>query len=308
MHKFIRYHIAIIAGVVISSSVFCQYYFYNEDYYDATLTWDAGFSAGGMNCLTDLGGKKGIGKKFIKDINWSSTRPSGSIYAGVDYLHILGARLELSFGQVTANDHVLVNDRSAAYGRFLRNLNFRTNIREFSFTLECYPFAIIKQSDKDLPVFVPYIFAGIGWFNFSPETYYNNIWINVSELHTEGQGFTEYPDRKIYKLIQHNLPFGAGLKYEASPVLNLRFELMYRKLWTDYLDDVSKTYIDPAFFGHYLSAPKAALAVKLADRRLLANTTWSRNQGDIRGNNTNNDAYFSCNIKVGFVLGRQKRL
>lgn len=308
MHKFILFNIVLITGIIISSNVFSQYYFYNEDYYYAAVTWEAGFSAGGMNCLTDLGGKKGPGKKFIKDVNWHYTRPCGSLYASIDYLEVSAARLELSFGQVAASDHVLANDRSEGYGRFLRNLNFRTTIREFSFTLECYPFSIIKPTGTNLPSFNPYIIAGVGSFSFRPETFYNNSWINVSALHTEGQGFAEYPDRKLYKLTQLNMPVGFGLKYELSPVICTRFEIMYRKLWTDYLDDVSKTYIDPALFARYFSAPKAGMALQLADRSLLNNSTGRGRQGEIRGNDKNNDAYFSFNIKFGVVFGRQRRL
>lgn len=77
-----------------------QYYFYNDDYYESAITWEAGVSAGVINCLTDLGGKKGVGKKFLKDLNWSSTDFCGSVHVGVAYWNIIGARAELSFGQV----------------------------------------------------------------------------------------------------------------------------------------------------------------------------------------------------------------
>ena len=35
-------------------------------------------------------------------------------------------------------------------------------------------------------------------------------------LHTEGEGFAEYPDRKEYKLKQINFPVGAGIKYKIA--------------------------------------------------------------------------------------------
>ena len=243
----------------------------------------------------------------MKDINWSTTRPCGSLYAGANYRNLIGARLELSFGQVKASDQVLKNDRSEAYARFMRHLNFRTNIREIAFSLEFYPFLIVKPDRETMPLISPYFFAGIGSFNFSPETYYNNTWLNVSDLHTEGQGFEEYPGRKVYKLTQFNMPVGLGIKYEASPVLLFHIEIQYRKLWTDYLDDVSTNYIDPALFRHYFTGAKANLAAKLADRRLTVDPAFTRAPGDIRGNEKNNDAYFSGAIKIGFILGRQKR-
>ena len=42
-----------------------QFYYYNDKYYDNPLAFEAGGSAGLMNSLTDLGGKKGIGKNFV---------------------------------------------------------------------------------------------------------------------------------------------------------------------------------------------------------------------------------------------------
>lgn len=39
-----------------------QYYFYDDKYYDAPLIFEVGGSIGIMNCLTDVGGNKGIGK------------------------------------------------------------------------------------------------------------------------------------------------------------------------------------------------------------------------------------------------------
>lgn len=161
------------------------------------------------------------------------------------------------------------------------------------------------HGDENLPLVNPYVFGGLGSFSFSPETYFNNGWVNVSQLHTEGEGFAEYPDRKVYKLTQLNMPLGLGLQYEVSPVLNCHIEVIYRKLWTDYLDDVSKTYIDPVLFYHHLPAQKAKLASKLADRRLSNDPV--NNMGNIRGNEKDMDAYFSVVIKIGFVLGRQKR-
>jgi hypothetical protein len=285
----------------------CQYYFYNDDYYESAIIWSAGFSAGGMNCLTDLGGKKGPGRKFIKDINWNTTRPCGSLFAGANFKEMVAARAELAFGQIKASDDILKNDNSSTNGRFIRNLNFRTAIKEISLSVEVYPLSLLSSRDKDPSVISPYFFAGIGSFNFNPETFYNKSWIELADMHTEGQGFAEYPERKPYKLTQINMPIGVGLHYEASPVVNFHFELMYRKLWTDYLDDVSKTYVDPALFIKYVPGFEAALAKNLADRRLTTDRNVIRKPGDIRGNDKNDDAYFSGAIRMVFILGRQKR-
>ena len=280
-----------------------QYYFYNDEYYDSPLLIEVGASAGAMNCLTDLGGKKGTGKRFIKDINWNQSRPSGGLYVMAVYRNTLGARLELSLGSVQADDAVLKNDRSAAYGRAMRHLSFRSGIAEMLLGVEFYP-ATLTANQANLLV-SPFILTGLGLFRFSPQASYNGNWVNLQVLRTEGQGFREYENRKIYRLSQFNFPVGAGIKYESSPSVCLRLEIIYRKLWTDYLDDVSKTYIDPASFDRYFAPSIALLARQLSDRRL--NRGSEPRTGDIRGNPHNNDAYFSFNLKLGFILGRQRR-
>lgn len=102
------------------------------------------------------------------------------------------------------------------------------------------------------------------------------------------------------------MPLGIGLKHHPSPVVDCCFEICYRKLWTDYLDDVSSSYVDPVLFAKYFAGPKANLAAQLADRRLSAGALPARQAGEIRGNNTNNDTYFTFHLKIGIVLGRQK--
>ena len=51
-----------------------QNYFYDNNHYDKPLLFEIGGSVGLMNCLTDIGGSKGLGKKSIKDINIKNNR------------------------------------------------------------------------------------------------------------------------------------------------------------------------------------------------------------------------------------------
>ncbi len=39
------------------------------------------------------------------------------------------------------------------------------------------------------------------------------------------------------------VPIGVGVKYALNERMNLGFEVVYRYTTTDYLDDVSKTYV-----------------------------------------------------------------
>lgn len=282
-----------------------QYYFYNSDYYDSPVLFEAGASLNVMNCLTDIGGKKGIGKKFIKDLNLGTTTLGGGVYFIATYKNAAAIRLEGAFGKISADDNVLEGVTDIAKERYNRNLNFRTTISEFSVVAELHPlFMFINWEglDKDPPRYSPYVLGGIGYFSFNPQGKLGSRWVDLHPLSTEGQGIVE--DRPVYDLKQMNIPLGLGIKYELSPLFNIRGEFIYRKLNTDYLDDVSKTYINPQAFYDAFDPTKAALAEQMANRQIVQKTDPLG--GGIRGNSSNNDSYFSFNLKIGLIIGREK--
>ncbi|MGG9960138.1 hypothetical protein [Ferruginibacter sp. SUN106] len=286
-----------------------QYYFYDNNYYDNPVVYEMGASVGVMNCLTDLGGKKGIGKKFIKDLNFGNTQFAGGLFFNALYKNAVALRLEGTFGQVKAYDSILKSVKASTNGRYERNLSFRSNITEFSLLAEIHPLFIFKRYDENstVPRCSPYLAAGIGFYSFNPQAKLLNRWVDLQPLSTEGQGFAEYPKRKPYSLHQVNIPVGVGAKYELSPMINLRAEILYRILSTDYLDDVSTSYVDPNLFANYFTGTKLTNALLLNDRQYELDPTHITGDGDQRGNSKNNDAYFTFNVKVSLVLGREKR-
>lgn len=290
------------------NTISAQYYFYDNKYYDNPLVFELGVSVGAMNCLTDVGGRKGIGKKFVKDLNIGKTQIAGGISLGAMYKNAIGLRLEATFGNVTGDDKVLEKVKTTTFGRYERNLSFRTKITEFMLAAEIHPLYIFNkyEEDKEPPRFSPYLLAGVGFFSFNPQAQLNGKWIDLQPLSTEGQGFKEYPDRKKYNLKQLNIPIGLGLKYELSNTFNLRAEFVYRILSTDYLDDVSTTYIDPDYYLNYFSGAKLNNAYLLNDRRYEIDPQHITVEGDQRGSPKYNDSYFSFNVKIGYTFGREK--
>jgi hypothetical protein len=285
-----------------------QYYFYDNNYYDNPVVYELGLSAGAMNCLTDLGGKKGIGKRFVKDLNFGNTQLSGGLYFSAIFKNAVALRVEGTFGQVKAYDSVLNKVKASTFGRYERNLSFRSNITEFMAVAEFHPLYIFKKYDEndELPRYSPYILGGIGFFSFNPQARLLNRWVDLQPLSTEGQGFAEYPKRKPYSLHQVSIPVGVGVKYELSPMLNIRAECVYRILNTDYLDDVSTTYVDPNVFSNYFTGTKLTNALLLNDRQYELDPTHITVDGDQRGNPKNNDAYFTFNVKIGLIFGRDR--
>ncbi len=279
-----------------------QSYTIDREYFNNPWFFEAGVSLNAMNCLTDLGGKKGIGKKFVKDIDLKETHIGSGVFFSVTYQNAVALRLEGTFGQISGSDNALkgIND-VAAKGRLNRNLNFRSNITEISSLLEIHPLNLFgdwSSNETDQTKLSPYLLAGIGYYSFNPQAKFGNVYVDLQPLKTEGQGFVE-TGKKEYSLNQINIPMGAGVKYEVAPQINLRLEFLYRKLFTDYLDDVSGDYVDPALFSKYLTPQKATLATQLSDRQIQPIP------GDIRGL-PKNDTYFSANLKLSVVIGRKR--
>lgn len=294
--------------LLISQSLKAQYYYYNNKFYESAVVFEVGFSGGVMNALTDLGGKKGPGKNFVKDLRWKTARPSYGVYVLAMYKNAIAGRIEGTFGQVVGYDSILRKVASTTTGRYDRNLSFSSKIAEVQLALEIHPLFFKDYGDDDPPRLSPYAVIGAGYFSFNPQAKLNGQWFDLAPLHLEGQGFAEYPDRKPYDLKQLNLLGGLGLKYEISPSLNARIEFIHRKLFTDYLDDVSTDYINPALFYNYLTPTQAGIAQQLYFRRNEVNASdVGPSKGDQRGNAKNNDAYFTIQAKIGLMFGRPRR-
>ncbi|MEO6548708.1 MAG: hypothetical protein ABIN94_11935 [Ferruginibacter sp.] len=304
--------------LAFSPKLSAQFYFFDNEHYDTHLLFEAGGTVGAMNCLSDIGGRKGKGAPFLKDLNTGNTHLNGGFYLSAIYKYAVALRLEGIVGRVSAYDSILKDVEKTTEGRYQRNLNFRSNISEVSlvaefhirFILRSFLFEDDLNVDDEPPRLSPYFAAGIGFYSFNPQGKVGNNWIDLQPLSLEGQGFAEYPNRKPYKLAQFNLIVGGGLKYELTSNISLRTELLYRTLSTDYLDDVSWRYINRNLFQKYFTGKQLQNALDLSsnDRVNPGGPTgvYRKTEGGRRGVTTNNDAYFTLNFKVGYVFGRER--
>ena len=200
----------------------------------------------------------------------------------------IALRSDYSFAKLAADDKLNKEELR------VRNLNFKTLIQELTVMGE-YDFADLNEQS-----FTPYVFAGIGIFHFSPYTsdsVGNKVFL--VGLSTEGQGLPEYPDRKVYKTTQFNIPYGAGIKYALSDDVYVGFELGFRKLFTDYLDDVSTTYADK----NVLLNSKGSRSVEFAFRgdELKPPLPYPTG-GTLRGNSKKNDYYYYGQFRISFRM------
>jgi hypothetical protein len=212
-----------------------------------------------------------------------------SVGAGLRYeiTRDFALRGEFRYGHLEANDKL----NGPRYEH--RNLNFQSKLYEASGLVE-YSFNDLFESS-----FVPYVFAGLAIYHFNPFTYdTSGTYQLLRPLHTEGQGLPQYPDRKLYNLNQFALPFGIGVRFEANDYINIGFELGMRKLFTDYLDDVSTTYVDE----QTLLNARGPLATELAYRGdELKNGAPYPLGGSVRGG-PHKDWYYFTGVTIGFRL------
>ena len=177
----------------------------------------------------------------------------------------------------------------------LRNINFQSSISEFSLLGE---FNIFNLSNIK---WTPYVFGGLAVYHFNPYTYdAAGTKQFLKPLSTEGQGIAGY-NTKPYSLTQLALPFGGGIKYAVSDKVRIGLEVGIRKLFTDYLDDISTNYADQ----FDLLAAIGAKAVEIAYRgdEAPGGSPIYPTKGDQRGGATQKDSYYFTGLHIGFRLG-----
>ena len=271
--------------------------------------WEMGLTAGPMVFLGDLGGNYGKGTTFLKDYNLPVTRLTVGAYATYYPEEWLGVRFMLNHGELYGNDALIKATSGDAVSRKDRNLDFRTQLNEALVIAEIDPTVFLEDEPEDHQGRIrPYGLLGLGMFHFNPQGTYTEpdgdvVWVDLRPLHTEGEGFPEYPDRKMYSLTQPNIPMGFGAKYFFSNAVNISAEVLHRKTFTYYIDDVSTTYIDPSLFFKYLPYSQAVIAEAVSNKSAQGYNTPNYEPGDKRGDHTQYNAYFSFNIKLSIRLG-----
>ena len=199
----------------------------------------------------------------------------------------------------------------AAYGRIScakdyiarRNLSFRSDIIELAALAE-FNFRPYGPGATE-SAWTPYIFAGVGVFHYNPTAQYtdsegNVQWVALQPLHTEGQGTSLYPNRRPYTLVQICMPFGVGVKLRLNRTFSLTAEYGLRKTWTDYLDDVSKTYVGSTLLENEVF--EGEVAARMADRSGEVEPGFVNAVGIKRGDDALKDWYAFMRVSVGVNL------
>jgi opacity protein-like surface antigen len=235
----------------------------------------------------ELGGWGGVSNYFGDlNTNWRVNRVhlSGGVGARYNFNDRLALKLGANYGKISAYD----SDSDNAFEQ-RRNLSFESVVVDGTAQFE-FNFMPYVHGHRDY-FFSPYLFAGVSMFYFNPRAEYEGEWYNLVEQGTEGQFRGEE-----YNTTQGALAYGFGLKMDLSYRWSMNVELSGRRLFTDYIDDVSGTYADV----RDIRAQRGEIAAELSDR---SEEPKIGEPGRQRGNGKNSDMYALLNIGFYYYFG-----
>jgi hypothetical protein len=290
-----------------------------------------GISINATNYYGDLSPKP---SRFSTDISF--TRPGYGISLG----HRFGPRYTLMaqfmFATLRGSDKESADPTNKEYnGRYLRNLEFRNNIKELS-VVGVFDLFENMATYISRVKWTPYVYAGVAGFISTPkaqapETDLNGNplpeageWVKLRPLGTEGQySNLESTDAnygiKPYSAFQFAIPIGIGARFRVNEVIDVWADIGFRYTFTDYLDDVSQNYVDLGVFGdNELAKAMSYRTGELPADKLTALTTYTGRDGNdytiqagygseypqnIRGSSNDKDIYMVTSIRVTYILG-----
>lgn len=200
------------------------------------------------------------------------------------------AAINMHYGQTAGNDRYNTTNKE-------RNLRFVSDIVEFTAYAE---YTLLDTRDYHI---CPFLHLGFGLFKFSPFLPLDDgNRIILYEYATEGQGFIE--GKSPYSLTSCCLPVGGGFQWSIHRNIRLAAKISYQFTGTDYLDDVSTTYVDENLMRQY----KGQNGVNIAYRgNLLPGGAPYPAAGTPRGNPKNNDGYLLAGLSIRFRLDAKGR-
>lgn len=221
----------------------------------------------------------------------------GAIFGRYNVGRFFSARLQLALGSVSGSDA-----NSSELRNRIRNLDFRSHLFEGSLIAELNLLGFQPRGHEKM--FSPYIFVGIGVFNFNPYTTHfdpnrDGERVYLHDYNTEGQGSSTFSNRPPYARTQVSIPMGVGFKYAINSNLTLGVEVGFRPTFTDYLDDVGQTYPVNALTGQPFYNQNAYLSGEFGDKsaqELFADKSYQFILADLKARAANGDPNMNAEL------------
>jgi hypothetical protein len=208
----------------------------NAQTYEYVQKGEFGITAGLAHYFGDINTRAGINRP----------KPAVGAFFRKAFGNYVGLRISAHFLQLGYSDTYSKNDFQKT-----RNLSFNSNVWEIALQGDFNFFKFVPGDPYHS--FTPYITLGVGAFTFDPYAYLNGKKEFLRPLGTEGQ-LIGYNGRKPYNTLAISIPLGVGIKYNINDRMNFSIEVAHRFTTTDYLDDVSTTYIGAGRFAPLSSA------------------------------------------------------
>lgn len=299
-----------------------------------------GVSANALNYFGDI-----VPQDNILSTDIAYTRPGLGISSTARLGPAFSVRAEFMYGRVSSSDFAVADpENEEARPRYVRNLQFRNNIKDLSLIgmLDLFP----NTATVSLRMrFTPYVFAGVSVFHHNPQgkvpeqaiflpAHLTNPfvpaqageWVALKPLQTEGPEST-------YSNFQISIPVGGGVRFRINNWFDVEAEVSYRYLFTDHLDDVSGHYVDKGLLDSDLAKVMSDRSLEPVDvisgdpRAIYsAEGVLNRNvssyigadgveyvhlggygqphESAIRGNAGDNDIFITTTVRVVMMLAR----
>jgi hypothetical protein len=274
----------------------------------AQYAWDIGVHIGASNYLGEMGGKEKPRRDFIWDMKLSQTRWAFGIFGRRKLNRLVSINAGLLYLRIQGADALSTNPP-----RVGRNLNFRNDMFEAYLRSE---FTLFQDNDlggrgrykTDFRVFA---YVGIAGYYHNPK----------GQINREGSFYALQPlttELEDYSQIGAAIPAGLGFHMTKRRRHRFGFDFGWRTTFSDYLDDVSTTYKNPAL----MPGGVGGLADQLADQHSFVEDGdgpipsqyqygWWESDGDSpdsenkRGDPTHNDSYLTATFTYSYVLRGQ---
>lgn len=251
------------------------------------LQGEFGFTVGAAHYFGDLNTRARLNRP----------KPAVGLFFKKQFNNYLGMRISAHYAQLGYSDIYSTNVYQKA-----RNLSFNTDILEFAVQGDFNFFKFIPGDPTY--IFTPYVTLGLGIFSYNPYAYLNDKKIFLRPLGTEGQniGYVDPASgkkRKPYGSTSVCIPIGFGIKYNINQSTNISFQVAQRLTFTDYIDDVSTTFVGSDKF------------VPNSVAQILQDRSYEKGQiigveGRQRGWSKQKDQYVIAEIGISFNINSYK--
>lgn len=287
-----------------------------------------GFGISSFNYYGDLSPSPG---RISTDISF--TRPGLSFSYARRIIPHITLMASFQYGTVSGSDSQSANKDDLTNGiyRYQRNLSFRNRIKELT---------ILATFDLDKNLYFnerrivnPYLLIGIGVMHHNPQgkipttDLHGNAfpnageWTDLRPLGTEGQ-YADLSESDVnfgikpYDLIVPVVPAGAGVRIQLNERWDLNTEFSIRYVFSDYLDDVSRNYVDLgkldselaralSYRSNEIESPTTTYTSPANDQAYSVLAGYGAEHPDNkRGNKNDNDMYSTFTLRISHYISR----